>query len=126
MIVRPRTGGRAEPGLEAMVMGEVEELGIENGFSGLLAADDDVLQVVVEDLSGHALKITKSPDGAVHEALESRSFDELGIGSPAEAQDDHEDVDGGRPARGFFDLEVAPVELGLVARFRFRPGAAAG
>jgi len=81
-----------------------------------------VLHVVVEDLSGHALKIAKSPDVAVHEALQSASLEELDIGGPAEAQDDHEDVDGGRPARGFFDLEVAPVELSLVARFRFEPG----
>ena len=120
--LRPGAVGRAESRLEAIMTGEVKELGVEDGFSGLVAADDDVLHVVVEDLGGHALEIAEGPGVAVHEAFERRAFDELDIGGPAEAQDDHEDVDGGRSARGFFDLEVAPVELGLMARFRFEAG----
>ena len=120
--LRPGAVGRAETRLEDIMMGEVEELGVEDGFAGLVAADDHVLHVVVEDLGGHALEITKTPDVAGHKALESRAFDELGIDGPAEAQDDHEDIDGGRPARRFFDLEVAPVELGLVTRLRLESG----
>ena len=104
------------------MMGEVEELGVEDGLARLIAADDDVLHVVVEDLGRHALKIAEGPDVAVQEAFQRRALDELDIGGPAVAQDQHEDVDRRLSARGFFDLEVAPVELGLAARLRLEAG----
>ena len=98
------------------MMGEEEDLGVVDGLAGLIPADDDVLHVVVEDLGGHALEIAKGPDVPVKEALECRPLYELGIGGAAVTQDEHEDEDRRRPARGPFDLEVGPVELGLMAR----------
>jgi len=60
-------------------------------------------------------------DVAVHEALHGAALHELGIQGPAETQNQNEGEDRRRPARGLYNLEVAPVELGLAPRLRLEP-----
>jgi len=54
LALGPGIVGWAEPGLEAVVVGEMQKLRVPDGLAGLVAADDDELHVVVEDLGRHA------------------------------------------------------------------------
>jgi hypothetical protein len=63
---------------------------------------------------------------AVQERFQSAAVHELDIIGPAEAQDEHKDEDTAGPASGFLDLEVAPVELGLLPGLGLEPDEGVG
>ena len=116
--LRPGAVGGAEPRLEAVMMGKMEELDVEHGFSGRVLPDDDVFHVVVEDLGRDTAQVLECPDMSVLEAFHRPSPDELGIIGPAEPQDEFEAED----HLGSLDLKIAPIALGLLPGFGFKPG----
>jgi len=121
LALHPGAVGSAGLRLEAVMMGEVQTLRVENRLPGRIPAHDDVLHVVVEDFGRHAAQVLEAPDVAVQERFQSAAVHELDIIGPAEAQDEHKDEDPAGPASGFLDLEVAPVELGLLPGLGLEP-----
>jgi len=118
LVLRPGAVRGTGDGRKAVVMGEVQELGIEDRLARRVAAGHHVLEVVVEALGRDPLQIPEGPDMAIHEALQGAALEKLGIEGPAEAQHQDEGKDRGRSSRGLHELEVGPVELGLPARLR--------
>ena len=117
----PGAVGSAGLGLEAVMMGEVQALGVEDRLPGRVPIHHDVLHVVVKDLGRHAAQVLEAPDVAVQERLQRAAVHELDIVGPAEAQDQHEDEDRGSSPAGLLDLEVPPVELGLLPWLGLEP-----
>ncbi len=105
--------------MEVAVVGEPEELDVEDGPAGL-PSDHDMLHAIVEDFFGDAAQILEGVQVAVHEGFEGALFDELHVHGPRIAQDHDEGIDRTRGAVGIDDLEIAPVDLGLEGRLRLK------
>lgn len=99
--------------MKAIMMGKMEKLDIKSRSAIVRSADDYVFHIIVENLSGDAMKITKCPDMTIHEDIQCAALHKLDVHIAGITEDQGKGINGGCPPVWFLNLKITPVNLGL-------------